>query len=177
MDKYVWSSHRAYAGIEQKPQWLSFTWLDSWGNTRKIAHKNYRKFIDQTFGRRIEDPLQQLKGSLVLGSNGFREKIQALLSKKEGEEERRWVTQAGREETQKRIRELAEKEPDQKKQIWIRVRLGGERMTEVGRSMGYKDGSGVLYVIKRLEKTAEEDVHLARQLNHLKKQVLSSFKS
>ena len=41
--------------------------------------------------------------------------------------------------------------------IWMRVELGGERMTEIGREFGYKDGSGVHRVVQRLNARAEED--------------------
>ena len=57
--------------------------------------------------------------------------------------------------------------------IWIRVRLGGERMTEVADDYGYRDGSGVHRVLQRLEEKAQHDRSLARHLKKLAEQMAS----
>ena len=49
--------------------------------------------------------------------------------------------------------------------IWRRV--GGERMTTVAADYGYRDGSGVHRVIKRLEENANSDRALSRRLKAL----------
>ena len=64
----------------------------------------------------------------------------------------------------RKIREAVEREPDRRVQIWLRVRLGGERMTEVARDYGYWDRSGIHQVVRRLELRAESDRQLARKL-------------
>ena len=48
--------------------------------------------------------------------------------------------------------------------MWLRVRLGGERMTLVAEDYGYRDGSGVHRVIQRLEEAAKTDAPLAHRL-------------
>ena len=65
---------------------------------------------------------------------------------------------------------------DRRVAIWLRVRLGGERMTSVAADYGYRDGSGVHRVVQRLEKRAAEDQVLARRLKAFTKQV-SNVKS
>jgi hypothetical protein len=60
--------------------------------------------------------------------------------------------------------------------IWLRVRLGGERMTTVAADYGYRDGSGIHRVVQRLEKKAQDDQVLARRLKALAEEV-SSVKS
>ena len=55
--------------------------------------------------------------------------------------------------------------------IWLRVRLGGERMTEVAEDYGYRDGSGVHRVLQRLEEKAQHDRSLSRHLKKLAEQV------
>ena len=47
---------------------------------------------------------------------------------------------------------------------WLRVRVGGERMTTVAADYGYRDGSGVHRVIKRLEEKAKSDRALSHHL-------------
>lgn len=68
------------------------------------------------------------------------------------------------------------REPDRRVQIWLRVRLGAERMTEVGRLYGYRDGSGIHRVVSRLESRAQWDRDLAAKLQ-VRQVKLSSVKS
>jgi hypothetical protein len=60
--------------------------------------------------------------------------------------------------------------------IWLRVHAGGERMTKVAAEYGYKDGSGVHQVVKRLEERAKSDRALSARLTALADAV-SSVKS
>ncbi len=60
--------------------------------------------------------------------------------------------------------------------MWLLVRIGGQRMTQVAKEYGYRDGSGVLRVVQRLEAAAKSDLALARRLQQLADHV-SSFKS
>ena len=75
-----------------------------------------------------------------------------------------------------KIEAAIEREPDRRVQMWLRVRLGGERMTEVARAYGYQDGSGVHRVVARLETRAETDRGLAARLDGWRARV-SSVKS
>ena len=68
------------------------------------------------------------------------------------------------------------KEGDRRITIWARVRLGGERLVDVGREMGYKDGSGILQVVKRLERHIVEDKELKKKLDFMK-ETMSSVES
>ena len=56
------------------------------------------------------------------------------------------------------------------------VKLGGERGVDEGQSFGYKNGSGVGQVIKRLEREAADTEELRMKLNQLKS-LLSSVAS
>jgi len=53
------------------------------------------------------------------------------------------------------------------------VCLGGERKVDVAQDVGYRDGSGVLQVVKRLEQSARKDEALARKLERMRKGVSS----
>ncbi len=58
--------------------------------------------------------------------------------------------------------------------IWLRVRLGKERMTTVAAQYGCRDGSGADRVINRLEEKANSDRALSRRLKALAKEVSSA---
>ena len=178
LDDYQWSSHRAYAGLIEPPEWLSLRWMEYWGKKPITAHNNYINFIDSAFGGRLESPLKHIRGGLVLGNDQFMDRIKAMISAKRGKEEKRWMAEAGMEKIRNLINQLLERETDHRIKMWIRVRLGGERLTDVGESMGYRDGSGVLQAIKRLEKASQRDNELFMKLTSLRNQVnLSSVKS
>ena len=60
-----------------------------------------------------------------------------------------------------------EEEDDARIQIWIRVRLGGQRMTDVAEAYGYRDGSGVHQIVRRLEARAMKDRQLRKHLQRV----------
>jgi propanediol utilization protein len=74
------------------------------------------------------------------------------------------------------IASLVAQEPDRRVAIWLRVRVGGQRMTELAKECGYRDGSGIHRVVHRLEEAAKEDRDLAHRLQQLADRV-SSVKS
>ena len=80
------------------------------------------------------------------------------------------------EEASRAISSLVEREADRRVAIWLRVHVGGERMTKVAAQYGYKDGSGVHQVVKRLEARAKRDPALSARLTALADPV-SSVKS
>ena len=79
------------------------------------------------------------------------------------------------EALQQKIRQLVADETEPVK-MWARVRLGGERMIGVAREFGYRDGSGLTHLLKKVDTQAVENKRLRRKLDELKAS-LSSFKS
>ncbi len=179
LDAYPWSSHRAYAGRLKRPAslWLCLDWLSYFGRTRRAAHVEYRRHIRQMFGQVVVSPWKELRpGGFVLGGEALWEKARELIGASEGQEEIRWSRRADAVQVSRRVAWLAEQEADRRVAMWLRVRLGGERMTEVAADYGYRDGSGVHQVVKRLEQRAGKDQALARRLQELTEAV-SSVKS
>lgn len=177
LKKYPWSSHRAYAGLDEKPpSWLCLDWLSYFGRTRRTARTEYRRQIDQMFGQSVPSPWDELRHGLVLGGEEMWERVRGLVAEAEGDEEIRWSRRADADQVSQLIESLVSQESDRRVAIWLRVRLGGEQMTTVAAEYGYRDGSGVHRVVQRLEKRAEEDRVLARRLKALTKRV-SNVKS
>ena len=65
-------------------------------------------------------------------------------------------------ETLDRVRRLVAQERDRRLPISARVPLGGERVREVAKALGYRDGSEVTQVVKRPEAAATRDKALRR---------------
>jgi REP element-mobilizing transposase RayT len=176
--RYRWSSHRAYAGLDRKhlPAWLCLEWLGHFGHTRRVARTAYGGQIDAMFGQVIRSPWEDLRHGLVLGGDALWKKVRGLVVKAKGDEEIRWRRRTDAEETSRLIQSLVAGEADRRVAIWLRVRLGGERMTTVAADYGYRDGSGIHRVVQRLDQRAQHDPALARRLKTLTQRV-SSVKS
>jgi len=168
LDAYPWSSHRACAGLEPKPSWLSLEWLAYLGPNEAEAREEYRRGIAEAFGTHLDSPWDRLQGGIVLGSESLWEKTKAVIGGKTASSELRWTVREGRRELQQRLSRLLEMEPDDRVRIWARVRLAGERRVAVARAFGYCDGSGVAQVVKRLEATAAANQELANRLSALR---------
>ncbi len=111
-----------------------------------------------------------------VGGESLWNMVRELVAKAEGNEEIRWGRRADAEAPARAIESLVDQEADRRVAIWLRVRVGGERMTTVAADYGYRDGSGVHRVIKRLEEKAKSDRALSRRLKALAKKT-SNIKS
>ena len=175
--RYRWSSHRWYAGIQGRPPaWVCLDWLTYFGRTRRQAHAEYRRQIARMFGKVVRWPWADLRQGLVLGGESLLAKVRDLMAEGEGRDEIRRRRRVEAEEASRAISSLVEREADRRVAIWLRVHVGGERMTKVAAQYGYKDGSGVHQVVKRLEERAKSDRALSARLTALADAV-SSVKS
>jgi putative transposase len=78
---YQWSSYRATAGLEKKPDFLAVDWiLEQFGSDRAQAWKEYRLFV--MAGLDADSPWNDLKGQCLLGDDPFLEKLSPLLKDK-----------------------------------------------------------------------------------------------
>lgn len=80
------------------------------------------------FGQVIESPWENLRGGLVLGGEALWRKAHSLIAQVEGDEEIRWTRRADAKGVARIIDRLVSEEEDRRVAIWLRVRLGGERM-------------------------------------------------
>ena len=173
LSRYRWSSHRAYAGMgnASPPRWLCTEWLSYFGRTRKAAHVEYRDQINRMFGQSVVSPWKDLRGGLVLGSDALWNKARELLAVSDKDEEIRWSRRASAEAVAEQVNRLAAQQTDRRIALWLQIRHGGRRTTDVARENGYSDSSGVYRVIKRLEARAKVDNELAQQLISLQSQM------
>lgn len=167
---YPWSSHRAYLGEVPVPAWLSTDWLSFFGRDRAEGQREYGRFVSDVFDRTIENPWERLKGGLALGSEAFVERVREWVRKKGGAEEVRWTSRM--EDGDARItaaQGLAEEQDERCWAVWVRVALGGERRIDVARAYGYRDGSAITQILKRLEQSAQRDERLVARMHGLRR--------
>ena len=178
LNEYPWSSHRAYAGLAEPEAWLSLGWLAFFGSERVTARKDYRAYVREAFGRAVENPWEQLRGGLVLGTAALWSKVTRLARSKRGAEERRWERrEISGAALQGAAARLAAQEPDRRLRVWLRVELGGERRIDVAQELGYRDGSGITQLLKRLHTRGLADSDLGKQMHAYRMALASSVKS
>jgi len=80
INTYKWSSYRATAGSSIIPEFLYVDWiLSQFAKRIKNAQIKYRDFIKE--GKKAENPLNKVKGQILLGSTKFIEQVTPLLTK------------------------------------------------------------------------------------------------
>jgi REP element-mobilizing transposase RayT len=168
--RYPWSSHRDYAGWRRPtPSWLCLDWLAYWGRSARQAQAEYRRSVARAFGQPVRNPWEQLRQGLVLGSQSLYDRVRARLAAKGGQEEARWTQVPEAAAIRERVRRLVEGVNDKRLQIWARVRLGGERGTQIAREYGYRSGAAVTALMRRLELAAQRDRTLNAKLTEIRK--------
>ncbi|MDD5328684.1 MAG: transposase [Sulfuricella sp.] len=81
LDGYPWSSYPATIGNAPVPNWLATDWvLSQFGRNRAAARQKYVAFVAE--GKMLPSPWQALKGQVLLGSEGFVERMGTLLGSK-----------------------------------------------------------------------------------------------
>jgi putative transposase len=79
--QWKWSNYRATAGLGSVPSWLETEWTLEQFLPRREAERRYRAFVAQGKGSGYA-PWEQLVSQIYLGGEGFRKKIQAMVSKR-----------------------------------------------------------------------------------------------
>lgn len=106
LENWKWSSYQSTAGIKEANQYLTVDWiLAQFGSDRRKAEKNYRDFVKAGIGE--GSPWKNLKGQVLLGSEGFIEEFRDLLSEKKEIKE---IPKIQRYLSRPRIEEILKKE-------------------------------------------------------------------
>ena len=77
--QYAWSSYRATLGRVAAPDFLTIDWvLEQFATDRAAAREGYRRFVRD--GLRAPSPWEALKGQVLLGDEGFVDRLRPLLT-------------------------------------------------------------------------------------------------
>ena len=136
LEQYPWSSHGYYTGRQRAEEWVQMTWLTLWSKSRRSAMKEYRREMSDYFGKPVKSIWEQLKGGLVLGSEKEYDKIKVIIAQQKKLDEIKWIEKDRQKEMQRRLTKFIKEEDDERIKIWMRVRMGRERMTEIGKELG-----------------------------------------
>lgn len=178
LQRYRWSSYRAYVGLEPAPSWLRCQRvLGLAGRTETRAPQAYRRYVEEPIRQGIEAGIwQELKAQVILGSVEFARQLGRRLR--------------GNAREQSSLRQLRERPPlvrvigaveQLKGEPWAAFRdrygdwgrdmvlyLGrkqcGMKLKELGEAVGGIDYGSVAAAVHRFERRLGRDKRLSRQV-------------
>ena len=174
---YQWSSFIDYMRGRKGWEWVYTEWLLGQINTdERRARKNYRRFVEEGMGKTLKDPLQNVVGSTVLGSEKFVEWVRE-----------KWVKKRQPHRDVPALRELAKwprlsfivEEAEKvfgkgtknarNAALYLAHRFSGRSLGEIGNYFGGIGPSAVSQHTRRFEDRLKRDQKLSQQLDKLKK--------
>jgi len=83
-EHYRWSSYRSYIGKTKEEDWVEYSWvLAGFGKNENIARRKYQEYVKQEIDQKeVESPIKNLFGQVILGGDGFIDKIRKMLKGK-----------------------------------------------------------------------------------------------
>lgn len=79
-DQYEWSSYRGYVGREKEKPWVESGWVLSQFSRRAArARRRYEEYVEEGVRKGISNPLSDVHGQVILGTERFIEEIRGLL--------------------------------------------------------------------------------------------------
>jgi REP element-mobilizing transposase RayT len=82
-EQYTWSSYLGYVRKAKEQEWVEHGWIMSqFSNDPHTARRKYREYTEDALKEKMENPLQELHGQVLLGREGFIQKIREMLKGK-----------------------------------------------------------------------------------------------
>ena len=80
-EQYRWSTYRGYIVKGKEEEWVEYSWvLSGFGHDGIRARKKYRYYTEEGLRMRVESPLKNLHGQVILGGEEFIEKVKRVVS-------------------------------------------------------------------------------------------------
>ena len=190
INKYAWSSHKAYLSRARKWDWVHKEYaLSLFSNNSRESVNRYRQFVSKETPEEINRILAGKKLPVITGSQGFVDKIKELFfADKTHEEvpESRYLAP----DTEKIMEEVCRfynvkrdslfnskrgfnNEP-RNVAIYLARRLRGNTLKEVGKIFGIDKNSSVSSVVERLKLEIKSNKNLNKRIESLRNKLLKS---
>ena len=185
--EYRWSSYRAYAGLEPKPEWLECgRVLERIGQgSAEERRRAYRRHVEQAVRQGLpESPWEQLRGRLVLGGNQLLQEIRTRVSgiRREQPQARALALRPAFADVVKAVEAVRrekweafqERHGDWGREMVLHLgrRECGLTLKELGTAVGGTDYAAVSVAIKRFEQRLARDDKLRRMADKIKTHIV-----
>jgi REP element-mobilizing transposase RayT len=174
---YQWSSFKDYIGERKDWEWLCTEWiLGQMSSNERRARGNYRKFVEEGIGKTLQDPLHNVIGSTVLGSEKFVEWVRdKWIQKRQSHRDIPALRELTKWPRLPYIVEEAEKvfgkeaKNARNAALYLAHRFSGCSLGEIGNYFGGIGPSAVSQHTRRFEQKLRGDKKLAQEIDKLKK--------
>jgi len=178
-EEYLYSSYKAYVSKDRDDIITQDFILGMISRQREDAKKKYKTYVESAIGREIDNPLKNVYGGMILGSNQFIKDILKKLKKeilKKGEISHRRALRAMYEadEILSVISGYFKISPDEirdrrmpevkKIAIYLMKRHTGAKNREIGEKMGGLSNAAVAKIYQRLRKDIESNRKLSNTI-------------
>ncbi|MGB4111097.1 MAG: transposase [Desulfomonilia bacterium] len=146
VEDYPWSSYLSYTGERDAQQWMETGFvLASFGKDTGAARKRYREFVKEGERKNIENPLEQVCASMILGRESFHAFVRKRIEETLREADQRDVPALKAFTTRPSLDRIAQVVADvceadsvqiKKMSMWISQDIGGYSLSEIGRRYG-----------------------------------------
>ena len=152
-----WSSYRATSRQSESPRFLTTDWiLSQFHHDHAKAAKEYRKFVKDGYGI---DVWGELRGGVILGTEGFAEGLKPLLWEKSSATE---IPRSERLAVRPRLEELfaeVKDKPARNERIYQAVRAYGYTLKEVAEFIGLHYSTVSIIASRRAAKSRQAQEH------------------
>ena len=178
-EEYPWSSCRYYTIERKAPNWLQRGFiLGYFGQNFSVSMKGYRDFIHAVMGEGYEDPLAELKHSVILGTGQFVAEIRDRFLKHKVQERdlpalRTLLKKSSLEQIEQAVDAVLLSEPKLARQIKLHLchRYSGMTLTQIGLRFGVGQ-SGVSQASQRIALRRSKDKNLRKIVKRIEKNIL-----
>lgn len=168
-EEHAWSSYAAYIGAAPSPCWLTRELiLPQFGRDEASAQHRYRQFVEAELGKEVVNPLDQVKGSTVLGGESFVQWVQErfIAGRAKGRDVPAVCALGVRSSLEAIEREVAERVPSDQRMarriaLYVSHRYSGRPLKEIGARFGVGE-SGVSQASRRVERQLGDRQDLSR---------------
>lgn len=162
---FRWSSHPDYLNVRSKPLLpLALDWRHYWRQPMAEFAQAYRKSLLKELSLKPLCWKEGVERGLVAGKPDFVEEVLKRLQEQNNLDARVWRRPLEKDRARKRVEVRLKNEESRAVVAWVRTRLLGERGVDVGKEMGYRDGSGVTQAARRLEVQSKTNGALREKL-------------
>ena len=193
LNRYRWSSYPGYVNSKSQQPFIHYNEILSYfGGNNKDGRKSYREFVVAGLTGKLQNPLEEVRGGLVLGSDAFLEWVQDnfIDSRKFKEQDIESFREITRSVPVERIAKavaseyrlnaesiLRKNSPfSEARQVLIeicyRLNVKGKNMREMGSDLGGICGSRIGRVHAMMQKKARMDPALKKRIDRLIQQLM-----
>jgi hypothetical protein len=178
-EEYPWSSCRYYTVAAKAPDWLQRGFiLGYFGSNNSVSMRRYRDFIQAGMEVGCDDPLAELKHSVILGSGQFVAEIRDRFLKHKVLDRdlpalRTLLKKPSPDQIEQAVDAVLLAEPKLARQVKLHLchRFSGLTLTEIGLRFGVGP-SGVTQASQRVALRRSKDKSLRKIVNQIKKNII-----